>query len=361
MMHGDKYIVLNRDNRIELYRFIFTILIMIFHAHRVNNGLGHPIPLGHVFVEFFFFISGYFTYSHMYRRYENGEVETSDKSFPIDYTWRKIKRMIPYMLMTFIFYFIAEIYGQIHYNHFSFTKCIKGYSGAIFDLLLLQVTGICKNPQFNAWWYLSALAFALPIVIILFRKSIAYEGGYRWLMLASPLMIYGYFSMVINKLDWETLIGITRSGFFRGFAGLCTGGTIFCFARKLEKIKLSQMTRYILTIMEIGFYLLSILISWKYNKIMNSTFIIVFLLIAGLVITFSNQSYTTKVNFKCFAILGSITTPLYICHYSVGGIVELYMSQYNGSVFYRYLIYYGISFILAIVMLVINKVLKNEK
>lgn len=352
--------VTKKDNRIELYRFIFAVIIMIYHALIVNDGLGAPIPLGYVFVEFFFFLSGYFTYSHMYRRYKTGEVETYDKSFPMDYTWRKIKRMIPYMLMTFIIFSIAKIYGQINLNNDSLKECIKGFSGAIFDLLLLQVTGICKNPQFNAWWYLSALVFALPLVIILFRKAIVYKGGYQWLLHASPLMIYGYFSVVVNKLDWETFVGITRSGFFRGFAGLCTGGTIFCLAKELEKIKLSKMTKYILTIMEVGLYLSSILIAWKYYRIINSTFIIVFLLIAGLVITFSNQSYTTKVNFKGFEILGSIATPLYICHFSVGRIVELYMSEYTGSVFCRYLVYYGISFILSIVMLITIKVLKKN-
>ena len=51
---------MKRDNRIELYRFIFACIIMIFHAHNVNNGQGHPIPLGHVFVEFFFFINWLF-------------------------------------------------------------------------------------------------------------------------------------------------------------------------------------------------------------------------------------------------------------------------------------------------------------
>lgn len=174
---GGKYIVIKKDNRIELYRFIFAVLIMIFHGNRVNKGLGHLIPLGYVFVEFFFFLSGYFAYSHMYRRYKNGEIETCDKSFPIDYTWRKIKRMIPYMLMTFSLFAIANICGQTYYNHYSLKECIKSFSGAIFDLLLLQVTGICKNSQFDAWWYLSALVFALPLVIILFRKAIVYEGG----------------------------------------------------------------------------------------------------------------------------------------------------------------------------------------
>jgi peptidoglycan/LPS O-acetylase OafA/YrhL len=59
---------MNKDNRIELYRVLFAMVIVIFHAHNVNNGNGHPIPLGHVFVEAFFFLTGYYTYAHIQKR-----------------------------------------------------------------------------------------------------------------------------------------------------------------------------------------------------------------------------------------------------------------------------------------------------
>jgi len=166
----------NKDYRIELYRFICAVIIMIFHGHNVNNGLGHPIKLGHVFVEFFFFLSGYFTYSHIYKMCQSDkEGLKNDKILPISYTWNKLKRLIPYMCMTFIVYFVADIFYKICHG-ISVIDCLKGYSGVIFDVLLLQIAGICKNPQFNAWWYLSALAFALPLAVMLFRKAIADRG-----------------------------------------------------------------------------------------------------------------------------------------------------------------------------------------
>ena len=86
-------------NQIELLRFLFAVLIMVFHAHNVNNGLGHPIPLGHVFVEFFFFLTGYFTYLHVVRRMNLGVLCSPDTRYALMYMWKKIRKFIPYMFM----------------------------------------------------------------------------------------------------------------------------------------------------------------------------------------------------------------------------------------------------------------------
>lgn len=50
---------------------------MVFHAHNVNNGQGHPIPLGHVFVEFFFFLTGYFTYQNIKKGVSENKIDIS--------------------------------------------------------------------------------------------------------------------------------------------------------------------------------------------------------------------------------------------------------------------------------------------
>lgn len=165
-----------KNNQVELLRFIFAVLIMIFHAHNVNNGLGHPIPLGHVFVEFFFFLTGYFTYMHVENKMNLGMISLSDTSYALTYTLQKIKKLIPYMLMTAIpYYFIFSFFKILRLN-LNVRDIFREFSGAPFDLLLLQITGICSNPHFNAWWYLSSLLFVLPVVIIVFMKS-QFGGG----------------------------------------------------------------------------------------------------------------------------------------------------------------------------------------
>ena len=156
-----------KDYRIELYRFIFAVIIMIFHAHNINNGQGHPIPLGHVFVEFFFFLTGYFTYSSLVKEYKN----------PLQYTLRKFKRFIPYIIITAVVYVAISMFCNYFIKHITIRDTLLEFSGLPFDVLLMQVTGICKNPSFNAWWYLSAILFTLPIVIVLFYKKICSGGG----------------------------------------------------------------------------------------------------------------------------------------------------------------------------------------
>lgn len=163
-----------KDYRIELYRFIFAVMIMIFHAHNINNGQGNPIPLGHVFVEFFFFLTGYFTYVSLEHKVRQN---VSMEAYPLQYTIKKFERFIPYMIMTTVLYVGVSAIFNCFIKHLGIRNTLFEFSGLPFDVLLLQVSGICKNPNFNAWWYLSAVLFTLPLVVLLFDKKIHSGGG----------------------------------------------------------------------------------------------------------------------------------------------------------------------------------------
>lgn len=346
-----------KDYRVELYRFIFAVIIMIFHAHNINNGQGHPIPLGHVFVEFFFFLTGYLTYMSLIRKMKKDQCMDG---YPLQYTLLKFKRFIPYIAMTAIFYVTISMFCNLLIKNLSIKDSILEFSGLPFDVLLLQVTGICNNPNFNAWWYLSAILFTLPLVIVLFYKKICSSGGVEaYIVYFVPLLIYGVFSVEINGLDWDReVLGILKSGVFRGFAGLCLGCTIYDLKNKLENLRLAAFHRIVLTIIEVASYLLSILIAWKWSMVNNSTFLIILLLVIGLVITFSNKSYTIVLNKKIFAYLGSISLPLYICHYSIGRLIGNY--YLNDNIHERYLLYYISSLSFAIFMIVLNKMIVSK-
>lgn len=156
-----------KDNRIELLRFIFAGLLMIFHGHLVN-GVSHPIPKGHVFVEFFFFLTGYFTYAHV-RNHCIGRGGYLADGYVFKYTLCKIGKLLPYMVTTALGYYFLVLVFQVKLTGAgAVADIVKTFTGAPFDLMLLQVTGICVNSQFNAWWYLSALLFVLPLVMIIF-------------------------------------------------------------------------------------------------------------------------------------------------------------------------------------------------
>ena len=346
-----------KDYRIELYRFIFAVIIMIFHAHNINNGQGHPIPLGHVFVEFFFFLTGYFTYSSLVKEYKKNN---SMNHYPLHYTVKKFKRFIPYIMMTATVYVAISTFCNHFIKHLATQDSLLEFSGLPFDILLLQVTGICKNPSFNAWWYLSAILFTLPIVIILFYKKICSNGGVEtYIVYFLPLLIYGAFSVEVNGLDWDReVFGVVKSGIFRGFAGLCMGCIIYDLKDRLRIKETNAIHRIILTIIELFSYIFSVLIAWRWSEVNNSTFLIVLLLAIGLVITFSNKSYTVGLNFNFFSYFGMVSLPLYMCHYSIGRLIGRYFIEDN--LIYRYLMYFGCSLVFAIFMLVVDrKILKG--
>lgn len=347
-----------KDYRIELLRFISALIIMIFHAHNINNGQGHPIPLGYVFVEFFFFLTGYFTYSSLVKRHKKN---ASMDSYPMQYTFRKIRRIVPYIIMTASLYVVISLLCNHFIRHLAINDSLHEFSGLPFDILLLQVTGICKNPNFNVWWYLSAIMFVLPITIVLFYKKICSDGGVEpCIVYFVPLLIYGAFSVEVNGLDWEReVFGVVRSGIFRGFAGLCMGCTIYDLKDRLYKSETTALHRVILTIIEIASYIFSVVIALKGRWIYNSTFLIVLLLIVGLTVTFSHKSYTVKMNYRFFSYLGTVSLPLYMCHYSIGRLIGKYFVEDNLIV--RYAVYFVCSFAFAICMLAVDrKVLKRN-
>lgn len=345
-----------KDYRIELYRFIFAVIIMIFHAHKINNGQGHPIPLGHVFVEFFFFLTGYFTYSSLVKKCKKN---SSMNNYPLQYTLKKFKRFIPYIIMTAALYVVISMFCNHFIKRIAIRDTLLEFSGLPFDVLLMQVTGICKNPSFNAWWYLSAILFTMPIVIILFYKKICSGGVETYIVYFVPLLIYGAFSVEVNGLNWDReVFGVVKSGIFRSFAGLCMGCIIYDLKERLKRIETNMFHRIILTIIEIASYVFSILIAWKWSEVNNSTFLIVLLLVIGLVITFGNKSYTVGLNVSFFSYLGMVSLPLYICHYSIGQLIGRYFIEDN--LMCRYLMYFGCSLVFAICMLVVDrKVLKG--
>ena len=117
----------------------------------------------------------------------------------------------------------------------------------------------------------------------------------------------------------------------------------------------------LLTLAEIISYAGAVWISYKAYEVANATFLIVFLLITGLIISFSNQTYTTKLNLKMFSVMGEVATPLYICHYSIGRLVGLYLSGRDVNVFNRYLIYLSVSIVFAGLMLMVHKFITRRK
>ncbi len=348
-----------RDNQVELLRFLFAFLIMVYHSHLIN-GVGHPIKLGKVFVEFFFFLSGYYTYAHIEKKCKEDNSFEYQDSYAIAYTLNKYKKFLPYLLLCAFVYYAAMILPQLLSGNLAGIKAtLLSFSAAPFDFLLLQALGICRNSCFNAWWYLSAMLFVLPLVVMVFQKA-RKNGEMAWVQYVFPLLIYAYFAVKFTGVEWDVMIGPIRSGLLRAFAGLCMGGNIFVLSEKLAIFKLHMVRKALVTVIEFCSYAIAIVIAWKHPDIDNSTFLIIFMLMTALIITMSKVSFSTMLNWKVFGFLGKISMPLYICHYSVGRMVYAYTGERIGLTG-RYILYFGGSVLFAFLAQLIVEGLSGKR
>lgn len=80
---------------VDLWKFIAAVMIMIHHLYYLSpayEGKDYPGYFSWIYVEFFFILTGYFTYRHFTRQDKQDSIVKSSLS----YTWRKFKTFLPY-------------------------------------------------------------------------------------------------------------------------------------------------------------------------------------------------------------------------------------------------------------------------
>lgn len=84
-----------KSNSIEALRFIFMLIICIWHFDNVDG-----IPNGYMGVEFFFVVSGFLLY---YSAKKRNVVST------FDYTFAKIRRFAPEYIFVVVFIYLRHM------------------------------------------------------------------------------------------------------------------------------------------------------------------------------------------------------------------------------------------------------------
>ena len=85
----------NRMAIVDLWKFIAAVMIMIHHLYYLSpafEGKDYPGYFAWIYVEFFFILTGYFTYRHFAGRDRQENLVRSSLS----YTYRKFKPFLPY-------------------------------------------------------------------------------------------------------------------------------------------------------------------------------------------------------------------------------------------------------------------------
>ena len=304
----------SRNYVIDLIRFICAIGIVIHHCAFLYYIDPNEIPdnsrfrIGIILVEIFLIVSGYFTAKH-FKTNRILKLETRFKD-SIKYTLKKFKVFIPYIIISVL----LGLAVSLIINGLTRQHLIEEISKLPEELTLSSVFyNTFVIPAHNpALWYLSATFLAFPLFCVLSASHKKFTRD--WIYLIAILVYYTTF-WTGSFTSWDALI--------RVFIGLAFGQLLFDLVEYFKTIKLKKSQKVYLTVIELSCALLIFAqIASRgdaLRPVINNPTIFNILLAAfvQLLLVLSEQTYSTKINFKFFSFLGKFSLPIYLLHYPV--------------------------------------------
>ena len=224
-----------RNGEIELLRFIFCLLVVLFHCNKdiFNLISSHHYayalsPRGYIGVEFFFMLSGYFMALGIDKKKNSAPLGTDSVRF----IWKKYFSIFWYHIIAFVALFTVH---TLINQDFTMDKLFNVIPGA----LLITRTGIRLYDINGVEWYLSAMILVMAAMYPVAKRH--FEVYAKAIAPISAALIYGW---LIHK--YHTISGTTvwtELGYrcmWRAAAGLNVGLFMYCCVKALKRREWSK-------------------------------------------------------------------------------------------------------------------------
>ena len=327
---------------IGFWKFAFCILIMIYHANLFQ--MGDELILfskGSIGVEFFFLVSGFLLAKSALNKKENNSESLGKET--ILFIYKKIKSFFPYILVCFVCGLVVKsIFGDM---------TIKDYILSIWDLTFLRMAGFRTTVVNGAAWYISAMLLAMLILYPLLRKykkNFIYLGAPIIVIFLAGILNHNYFSLRVPD-QW---LGYVYKGFVRAIMELSLGTILYIVCEKIKNINFTNLGKMLITIIEIGGFLIPFVMSQFIEKATTYDFVVLIIISISIVFAFSEKTLEFKFfNNKIIYFLEKLSLPIYLSHTFIRTIInESYLTiNFN---------YYEKTFIFVIVTIVFSIILK---
>ncbi|MCI9122634.1 MAG: acyltransferase [Eubacterium sp.] len=320
-----------RNGAIDFWKFLFSVLIVQFHSSNMVADGSVPFEGGAIAVEFFFLVSGYLMAASIMRRDEASIVIGRDSR---KFLFHKIQGLCPEFLIAWGIGFIVQ---HIAKEQVTKGSLIQDFMTGIWELFFLResgLTGFISNP---AAWYISAMLLAMLVLVPLFFKN-----RDLFINVWAPVIAIatlGYLCKNLGNLREPTSwLGFTYKGVVRAFGELCLGTICWAVCCGLRKVRLSALGRLLVTLVELGCYLL--VIAWSYShRGSKMDFVMLLLFAVGVIMTFSSQSLLSSVfNKPVVYFLGKISFPIFLSHnYWSHALPRIFPGQAYAQLYPKYL------------------------
>ena len=344
----------NKHNTaIDLLKFIFAVVIVLFHGWKRLPGQGSYFINGRLGVEIFFIISGFLMVasSKRYANQENISLWRKTGSFIL----HKVARLSPDV---FIAWFIA----------FYVTYVLPGEEGLLhkllsggFEFFLIWQAGFSDFTHANgAVWYLSAMLLAMMFLFPVLLKN--REFYLYWFAPLAALFFYGFLAIKYGKLiGSDRWTGFATMGMLRAVSGLCLGAVCYNTAEKLKTVNFRLPGKMLISIA--SFLSIAYVIYTVYGHDPSEfDFVLVALLAIGVTLLFSERGinvlgYAPDAVNRFIMFLGELSLDIYLSN--------VYWCRNLGTVFpdlsgkRMLLVYLVIVFVNAILLMLVSKFLRK--
>lgn len=294
-----------RNQIVDILKLIFVFVIFINHLNSIaipGEKINLIMHLGFLGVEFFFIVSGYLMFVKVDKSdCLNIGVET------VQFIFRKISIFFPYYIIAYIIGFVV-----LHHSTENTLKMvIKDMILSFYSILQLQMAGFKSYQVLGPTWYLSSMVLCM---MVLYPLALKYKKNF--ITLIAPVIAivsYGYLSLNIGKLATINYIcgGVVYSGILRGLGGISLGCICWGMAKKLKKCKFTDTGKCLITFIEILLYItVWSAMNWKIDTRLD--FIIVLILLMAVSVSFSGQSFTSRLVRGEIKWIGSFSLSVYL-------------------------------------------------
>jgi len=301
------------NGEIELYRFLFCLAVLFFHAEKYF--LGEPEKLGGmrpyffvhgaVGVEFFFVCSGFFLARSIRKDITRGSDDIGNDT--VRFMLHKIKSIAPVHIVFFVLSFISLIIVR----SWGIAETVKRIADSIPAFFLIQMLGFKGTSPNHVSWYLSVMLISMFAIYPLARRY--YSTFVKAFAPLASLFILGHLYLKYGSLTGVMVMdGLFYKSMLRGFAEILIGMTAYEIAEWFASGDKSRTKSILITAVSIllitgcGVYVMFTLPA-------RGEFLMIPVCAMLLILAHSRQGMLFRfVNNRFTVFLGKLTLPVYL-------------------------------------------------
>ncbi len=298
--------------RIEFYRFVFTIFVVIMHFECFyRTKLVDNVFALYRSVDFFFLLSGLLlAKSFKKQKYQNA----------LDFTLGKVKKLMPLNIVVVLAACIVTAFPKMFGIKSILSSCwvfflnfVSSIPNIFFVQLFIPVLQKIVPNRFEAFpmWYISSMivsGFIWFWLLTGLNKKYEESSKYRAWGLVSAVLVFSFLVNQYNKTDvaFDEIVPLLNlpAGFLRGFAEMGLGIFLADYRFEIKSQVLKSLLKIIFPVL-----LFAMIFYAKYSMF---DYIYIFFCALALVFEFSLQE-TPKAE-KVYVFLGKAALPVYFTH-----------------------------------------------